>query len=71
MVWQILVTTWRSPGQIDSSEKKIGYGLVLPKIIGSGRVLGLRQALAVKHLYENNTITDGGVAPRCSFAGPT
>ena len=20
---------------------------------------------------ENNTITDGGVAPRCSFAGPT
>ena len=25
----------------------------------------------VKTLNENNTITDGGVAPRCSFAGPT
>ena len=25
-----------------------------------------------RHYYScNNTITDGGVAPRCSFAGPT
>ena len=29
------------------------------------------QMLTEEIQKENNTITDGGVAPRCSFAGPT
>ena len=40
-----------------------------PDVLPLSRVLFI--VCVVYHFFFNNTITDGGVAPQCSFARPT
>ena len=50
----------------DDSGKKSGTDWVLPKIIGSGRVSGTRQALAMRrHLWRRPALLMGHCAKSC------
>ena len=58
-------------GWFKVDERRSASGYTMPPSPASLFALFLIQGKLSEAIILNNTITDGGVAPRCNFAGPT